>query len=304
MRREDGSAMPRADGGVIPRENGAPILELDAVTKRFGGGLLRREGRVALDRVSLAVSADRPAIITVAGESGSGKTTLARLALGLLRPTAGDVRYRGAPLATLDGKRRALFRREVQAIFQDPFDVCNPFYTVDHVFDVILRRFRLANSGAEGRRLVATALETVALSPAATLGRYPHELSGGQLQRLLVARAFLVQPRLIVADEPVSMVDASVRLEILATMARLRDAFGISFIYITHDLSTAAQLADEILILHRGSVVEHGPMVEVIERPQHEYTRLLLRSIPQPDPDAAWGTEPVEAARPLAGVAQ
>lgn len=284
--------------------DGAPLLEVSDVSKRFGSGFLRRPRQLALDRVSFSVTGERATIVTIAGESGSGKTTLAWLVLGLLRPTSGCVRYRGRPLDALPRTERDAFRREVQAIFQDPYDVCNPFYTVDHVFNVVLGRFRVASTAAEGRRLVDAALEAVALSPKATLGRYPHELSGGQLQRLLVARAFLLRPRLIVADEPVSMVDASVRLEILETMARLRDAFGISFLYITHDLSTAAQLGDEILILHRGVVVERGPIADVIEAPRHEYTRLLIRSIPVPDPDVRWSAAEAEAdpARVVAGV--
>jgi peptide/nickel transport system ATP-binding protein len=288
-----------------PAGGRAPLVEVRDVGKRFGGGLLSRQLSPALDRVSFSVSGERATIVTVAGESGSGKTTLARLALGLLRPTSGQVLYRGRSLDALAVNERERFRREVQAIFQDPYDVCNPFYTVDHVFHVVLRRFRLAATAAEARRLVAAALEAVSLAPDMTLRRYPHELSGGQLQRLLVARAFLLRPRLIVADEPVSMVDASVRVGILRSMARLRDAFGISFLYITHDLSTAAQLSDEILVLHRGAIVERGPIARVIEAPQHEYTQLLIRSIPLPDPDARWGeAEPATApSRSPAGVA-
>lgn len=282
-----------------------PLLEVSDVSKRFGGGFLRRPRPPAVDRVSFALSGQRATTITVAGESGSGKTTLARLVLGLLRPTSGHVRYRGRSLGSLSRSEREGFRREVQAIFQDPYDVCNPFYTVDHLFRVLLRRFRLAATAAEACKLVAGALEAVALSPAAMLSRYPHELSGGQLQRLLVARALLLRPRLIVADEPVSMVDASVRVEILESMARLRDAFGISFLYITHDLSTAAQLGDEILILHRGAIVERGPIADVIDAPKHEYTRLLIGSIPVPDPDMRWGANeaPTTSTPAMAGVA-
>lgn len=273
-----------------------PLLDVSEVSKWFGGGFLRPPRSLAVDRASFCVSGRRATTITIAGESGSGKTTLARLALGLIRPTSGHVRYRGRSLAALSRSEREAFRREVQAIFQDPYDVCNPFYTVDHVFRVVVRRFRLAATAAEARTLVAGALEAVALSPAATLGRYPHELSGGQLQRLLVARALLLRPRLIVADEPVSMVDASVRVEILESMARLRDVFGISFLYITHDLSTAAQLGDEILILHRGAIVERGPIADVIDAPKHEYTRLLIGSIPVPDPEVRWGANEAPAA--------
>jgi ABC-type oligopeptide transport system ATPase subunit len=166
--------------------------------------------------------------------------------------------------------------------------VYNPFYRVDHVFDMLVGRFRLARSRAEARELVEDALKVVGLDPGRILGRYPHQLSGGQRQRIMVARAFLLKPRLIVADEPVSMVDASLRATILEAMLRLRDDFGISFLYITHDLSTAYQVSDDIVILYRGRAVECGATRAVIDAPTHPYTKLLISSIPVPDPDVRW----------------
>jgi len=159
---------------------------------------------------------------------------------------------------------------------------------VDHVFNMVMRGFGLATGRAEARRLIEEALEFVGLRPAETLGRYPHQLSGGQRQRIMVARAFLIKPRLVVADEPVSMVDASIRTMILDIMLRLKRDLGISFLYITHDLSTAYQVSDDILILYRGRVVEQGNAQQVIEHPQHAYTQLLINSIPVPDPDVRW----------------
>jgi ABC-type oligopeptide transport system ATPase subunit len=268
----------------------APLLELVQVGKTFGGGMFGRDRAVApaLADFSLVLPADQPRMVTIAGESGSGKTTVARIVLGLLKPSAGTVRYRGADVQALGGRLARTYRREVQAIFQDPYEVYNPFYRVDHVFDMLVGRFRLAHSRAEARELVEHALEVVGLDPGLILGRYPHQLSGGQRQRIMVARAFLLKPRLIVADEPVSMVDASLRATILEAMLRLRDDFGISFLYITHDLSTAYQVSDEIVILYRGQAVERGPTRAVIDAPTHPYTQLLISSIPVPDPDVRW----------------
>ena len=185
----------------------------------------------------------------------------------------------------------------MQAVFQDPFGVYNPFYPIRHVFDVVIKRFKLARSKGEARDLVEDALNRVGLRGAEVLDNHPHQLSGGQRQRIMIARAYLLKPRLIVADEPVSMVDASLRAMILDIMMRLRDEQGISFLYITHDLSTAYQVGDDICILYRGAVVEQGNAQQVIEDPQHEYSRLLISSIPVPDPTVKWDTSvmlPVE----------
>jgi ABC-type oligopeptide transport system ATPase subunit len=265
------------------------LLEMRHVRKVFGGGGLRRSsGTVALEDFSLTLSAAAPRIVALAGESGSGKTTVARLVLGFLTPSAGQILYRSKPVHAMSRHEAATFRREVQAILQDPYEAYNPFYKVDHVFSVVVRKFHLAHSRTEERRLTEQALEFVGLEPGETLGRYPHQLSGGQRQRIMIGRAFLLRPRLIVADEPVSMVDASIRSMILEMMLRLRDEFGISFLYITHDLSTAYQVSDDIIVLHQGRVVEQGNTQHVIDNPQDAYTQLLISSIPIPDPDVRW----------------
>jgi ABC-type oligopeptide transport system ATPase subunit len=270
-------------------DTATPLLEARRLSKVFGRGRLGRAGgHRAVDDVSLALPLEEARFVAIAGESGSGKTTIARLVLGLLRPTSGEILYRGVRLDRLTGRHARAFRREVQAIFQDPFEVYNPFYRVDHVFDLPIRMFRLAADRSAARRLVEEALEVVGLEAGQILGRYPHQLSGGQRQRVMVARAFLLRPRLIVADEPVSMVDASLRSSILEAMLRLKRDFGISFLYITHDLSTAYEVSDEIIILHRGRVVERGPVRRVIEAPQDAYTKLLIQSIPIPDPAVRW----------------
>ena len=181
-----------------------------------------------MEDFSLLIEGDRPAITAIVGESGSGKTTLARLLLGLVAPTAGQVLYQGRDLHALSGTERRAFRRDIQAIFQDPYGVYNPFYRVDHVLSTPVARFRLAKTKAEARSLIEDALRAVGLRPSGTLGRYPHQLSGGQRQRVMVARALLLHPHLIVADEPVSMVDASLRATILGSLRLLREERGIS----------------------------------------------------------------------------
>lgn len=266
----------------------APLLEMRNVTKTYSAGLLTKSTAVALRDFSLTLPSESPKIVALAGESGSGKTTAARLVLGFITPTEGQVFYRGKNIAHLTRAEGIIFRREVQAILQDPYEVYNPVYKVDHVFDVLIPRFKLARNKAQARQLIAQALDVVGLKMDEILGKYPHQLSGGQRQRIMVARAFLLKPRLIVADEPVSMVDASLRAAILDIMLRLKNEFGISFLYITHDLSTAYQVSDEIFILHNGAVVEHGNAQQVIDHPQHEYTQLLVSSIPVPDPDVRW----------------
>jgi peptide/nickel transport system ATP-binding protein len=224
----------------------------------------------------------------VVGESGSGKTTLARLLLGLTDASGGEVRYRGTDLRRLGHAGRQSFRRDVQAIFQDPYGVYNPFYRVDHVLWTPVRRFRLAGTRAAARELIGAALRAVGLRPEEILGRFPHQLSGGQRQRVMVARALLLRPKLIVADEPVSMVDASLRATILGLLSQLKDEHGISILYITHDLATAYQVSDAILVLYRAHVVEAGSIDQVVNAPQHPYTRLLISAIPRAETGRQW----------------
>ena len=265
------------------------LLELENVTKVFGGGLFNRSNvTVAVEDVTFAMTSDRPTITAVAGESGSGKTTLSRLLLGVIKPTTGRVIYEGQDVASLSGSARRNFRREVQPIFQDPFEVYNPFYKADHLLHVAIEKFGLASSRAEREHLIREALETVGLRPDEMLGRYPHQLSGGQRQRMMVARALLLKPRIILADEPVSMVDASLRATILESIRTLNRDLGISVVYVTHDLTTAYQICDDILVMYKGAVVEQGSVERVIRDPKHPYTRLLVESIPQMRTDTNW----------------
>ena len=246
-------------------------------------------------------TADRPSITAIVGESGSGKTTLARLLLGLVAPTSGQVLYQGRDLHDLSGTERRAFRRDIQAIFQDPYGVYNPFYRVDHVLTTPVAKFRLARTKAAARGLIEDALRAVGLRPEEILGRYPHQLSGGQRQRVMVARALLLRPHLIVADEPVSMVDASLRATILGSLRQLNQERGISIIYITHDLATAYQVADNIIVLYRASVAEAGDVELVVKAPKHPYTQLLIASIPQVSLERNWLSEPAAGHQEGAG---
>jgi peptide/nickel transport system ATP-binding protein len=257
----------------------APLLEAEGLGKTYRGG------REALRDFHLTVGADEAQIVALAGQSGSGKSTAAQLALGLITPSSGTIRHRGTDLARMrhDGRRR--FRREVQAVLQDPFAAFNPFYRVRHVFDVVARNFGVSDA----RRTIEEAVAFVGLDPDRVLGAFPHQLSGGERQRLMIARAWLLRPSLIVADEPVSMVDASIRSAILEVILRLRHESGVSFLYITHDLSTAYHIADELIVLLDGETVERGPARTVIDAPQHPYTCRLIDSVPVPDPEVRWG---------------
>lgn len=273
------------------------LLEARNVTKIFGEGLFSKKRNVALENFSLAIAEDPPSFTAVVGESGSGKTTLARVLLGLTPPTSGEVRYRGKDIRHMSRAEHRTYLREVQVIFQDPYEVYNPFYNVDHVLQTPIAKFGLTHSHKERRKLIEGALQAVGLRPEETLGRFPHQLSGGQRQRIMVARALLLRPKIIIADEPVSMVDASLRATILKSLSNLNEQFGISFIYITHDLTTAYQVSENIIVLYRGAVAEAGDVEHVVQDPQHPYTQLLVGSIPLPDPHHPWA-----AAKPPAGV--
>lgn len=275
------------------------LLRAHHVSKVFGSGLVSRTKATALRDFSMNINTDEPTIIGVVGESGSGKTTMARLLLGLETPSEGQVLYREKDLRKLNRSGWLQFRRDVQVVFQDPFEVYNPLYKVDHVLEVPIQKFKLARSKQEAQLLIEEALQAVGLRPGETLGRYPHELSGGQRQRVMVARALLLKPKLIIADEPVSMIDASLRATVLDNLRKLNQEFGISIIYITHDLTTAFQISHNIIVLYKGDVAEAGDVRQVVRQPQHPYTQLLVSSIPLPDPDRVWSDElpPSEAGK-------
>jgi peptide/nickel transport system ATP-binding protein len=266
-----------------------PLLDVRNATKIFGGGFLQGGSEVvALQNFNLTIPEKPAKIVTIAGESGSGKSTLANLVLGFIDLTSGRILFRGTDIGQMDRSQKLDYRRHVQAVFQDPYAVYNPFYPVKHIFDLVINNFKLARRKREARDLIEDALKVVGLQGEEVLHKHPHQLSGGQRQRMMVARAYLLKPDLIVADEPVSMVDASLRAMILDIMLRLRDEHNISFLYITHDLSTAYQVGDEIYLLYQGTIAERGDTVRVIEYPKHPYAQQLIDSIPVPDPDQKW----------------
>jgi len=273
------------------------LLELKNVTKIFkvggGLGLFSKEVIKAVDSISFSIPSDKPSIVALVGESGSGKTTIARIILGLLEPTSGEVLYRGRSVSNWLKEDKLKYYKEVQAVFQDPYSIYNPFYRIDRVLELVIKKFNLASSQEEARDLMIKAMKDLGLRPEDLLGRYPHQLSGGERQRFMLARILLIKPRLIVADEPVSMLDASLRAIFLDQLASLKDKLGASCLYITHDLNIASYIADRIIVLCHGKIVEDGSKEEVIRNPLHPYTKTLIDSIPIPDPRRRW-KEPVD----------
>ena len=262
------------------------LLELRNISKVFRiGGLVFGTRLVAVDDVSLSLPADSPSILSIVGESGSGKTTLARIILELERPTSGEVLIDGHPLfekggAGLKGKD---YYRAVQPIFQNPFEAFSARKRVDkYLFNAALR-LKIAANRKEAREIVAEVLESVGLDMSRVEGKYANQFSGGELQRISVARSLIPRPKLIVADEPVSMIDASLRMNIVNLFLELKERYKVSFVYITHDLSTAYYVSDYIAIMYRGSVVEYGPSEQILTEAVHPYTELLLDSVPTVD---------------------
>jgi peptide/nickel transport system ATP-binding protein len=258
----------------------APLLALHDVGRTFSAGVFSRRHVRAVAGVSFELAAERPEVFAVIGESGSGKTTLARMILGAIAPTEGAIRFRGRDLRSLrSGRDRIDFMRAVQPIFQNPFEAFNPLKRVDRYLFASARRFATAGGRVEAERLADEALHQVGLTLAEVKGRFPHELSGGQLQRAAIARALISRPALIVADEPVSMIDASLRMTVTNLFRSLRDALGVSIVYITHDLATAYYVSDRIIIMRKGEVVERGNAADVLRAPQHPYSILLKDSV-------------------------
>lgn len=247
----------------------AAVLELREVTRTFAR---RRAGAVtAVSGVSLTLAAGET--LALVGESGAGKSTIGRMVLGLEIPDTGEMRFQGVDLAQLRGRARRQARRRMHLILQDPYESLHPGMRVG---EAVGEPLAIAGVRRDERRTrVARALEDVELPPEFTQ-RFPHQLSGGQRQRVAVARSFISHPELIVADEPTSMLDASLRSEVLRLMGGLRDRLGTTFVLITHDLTAARAFADRVAIMRHGTIVEHGPIDRVLTAPTHEYTRLLL----------------------------
>ncbi len=276
-------------------EQAPPVLEARGLTKHFavhgsaaaaGRRLVRRAagpGPVvhAVDDVSLRLTPAR--VTAVVGESGSGKSTLARLLARLIVPTSGELLLGGQP-APAGQRRRIGYAKTVQMVLQDPFASLNPVHDVHYHLSRPFRVHGLAKPGTDLDDKIAAVLERVSLAPAdAFWHKYPHELSGGQRQRVAIARAIAVQPRVLLADEPVSMLDVSIRLGVLNLLGDLRDREHLAVLYITHDIASARYLADKIVVMYAGQVVESGPAVQVTDSPAHPYTQLLLSAAPDPE---------------------
>jgi peptide/nickel transport system ATP-binding protein len=260
------------------------LLELKHVSRSYGGGVLSRRQVVAVNDVSFSLEEARPEIFTVVGESGSGKTTLARMILNMVPPSAGTIRFRGTDLTSLHGAAaRLAFMRKVQPIFQNPFEAFNPMKRLDRYLFATARRMAGVSGEAAITEAADAALKSVGLSLNEIRGRFPHQLSGGQLQRVAIARALISRPLLLVADEPVSMIDASLRASIVNLLRELRDSNGLTIIYITHDLATAYYVSDRIIIMRQGNVVESGQARAVLDNPQHPYSQLLKSSVLSPE---------------------
>jgi peptide/nickel transport system ATP-binding protein len=273
----------------MPHPSDSALLRVEDLTKIFH---IRQgfstHGFRAVDQATLSLNSDKPEIFTVAGESGSGKTTLARMILGMERPSSGVLSYKGRNVAELDTKeKRSWFFREVQPVFQDPFATFSPLKRIDHYLYETTYNYKVTDrDGADA--YINNVLNEVGLTLQEVKGRYPNELSGGQAQRVSIARALITRPSLIVADEPVSMLDASLRMSIVNMFRKLKEDQRVNILYITHDLATAYYAADRIAVMLRGWIVEMGPVEQVLGNPLHPYTQNLKSSIPEADPDKVW----------------
>jgi peptide/nickel transport system ATP-binding protein len=282
--------------GTDNRRTPPPLLEARGLTRHFRIGGVRGQTLHAVDDVDLVI-AERE-IVALVGESGSGKSTVARLLAMAYRPTAGEVLFRGRRLAQLKSRRDVLsYRGEVPMVFQDPFSSLNPVHTIGYTLRRGLKLHRSSLGRSEREVEAERVLEVVGLvPPKRVLAKYPHEMSGGQRQRIGFAQALSYQPKLILADEPVSMLDVSIRVGLLNLMVNLRESEGLSLLYITHDIASARYIADRVLVMYAGHVVEQGPTEAVLHQPAHPYTQLLLSAVP--DPKAPISVTPVEVGEP------
>jgi len=266
------------------------LLEIRDLVKDYEIGLsiFRKKFVRAVDKVSFDIKGDNPVITSLVGESGSGKSTLALMILRILKPTSGYIKYKGIDIFKMSKSLYKDYLKDVQPVFQDPYSAYNPFYRIDRVFNLVIRKFNLASSKNEARKLIYESMMAVGLRPEDILGRYPHQLSGGERQRVMLARLVCLKPKILIADEPVSMIDVSLRSMFLNTLLNFKEQFGMSTIFITHDLTNISYLGGDVLIMCNGRVVEAGPVEIIIKEPIHPYTKILISSIPHTTPDFRW----------------
>jgi len=264
------------------------LLEIKNLVREFKvGGILFGIKFKAVENVNLLFEREKPKILTIAGESGSGKTTLIKIILGLVKPTKGKVLYRNKDIFTLKGEDKKIFMKNIQPIFQNPYESFNPLKKIDRYLMDTAINYKVARNREEATKVVSKVLETVSLGFEEIKEKYPHEISGGQLQRASIGRALITNPNLLIADEPVSMIDASLRINILNIFLELKK-MKTSVLYVTHDLATASYISDEIAIMIRGNIVEKGYTSDVLSNPLHPYTKMLVECIPKPDPRKRW----------------
>ncbi|MCI8921756.1 MAG: ABC transporter ATP-binding protein [Acutalibacter sp.] len=258
------------------------LLEIKNVSKIFRiGGMIRGKKLVAVDDVSLSIDSDKPVILSIVGESGCGKSTLCKMVLRLHQPDIGDITLLGRSYKDKKGYDPKQFRLDVQPIFQNPYESFSARKTVDSYLYNTALRLGIAKNRAEADQKVDEALKSVGMSLAVVKGKYPTQFSGGELQRVSIARALITQPKLIIADEPVAAIDASMKMNIVNLFKDLKEKYNVSFIYITHDLSTAYYVSDYIATLYRGCLIEYGPAKEIMDEPAHPYTELLMNAVPR-----------------------
>ncbi len=258
------------------------LLEIQNVSKIFRiGGMLMGKKLTAIDDVSLDINAGKPVILSIVGESGCGKSTLCKMILRLYKPDMGDIRLLGNSYADKKAYNPKQFKLDVQPIFQNPYESFSARKTVDtYLFNTALR-LGICKNHAEAEKVVDETLRSVGMSLAVVKDKYPTQFSGGELQRVSIARALITRPKLIIADEPVAAIDASMKMNIVNLFKDLKDQYNVSFIYITHDLSTAYYVSDYIATLYRGGLIEYGPAKEIMDNPAHPYTELLMNAVPR-----------------------